>query len=208
MTQNDFQRAAGISAGLAARWYPHLLVTFAEFGIKKPLEQAMFIAQIGHESNGFTAKVESFNYSVDGLIATFGPKSKAKRLTDYQCRMLGRTAQQPAKQEAIANLVYGGRMGNSASGDGWKYRGRGPLQTTGLKNYMACGPALKLDLVGHPELLEQDLNGMRSAGWYWKANDCGRNAGDVELTTRRINGGTNGLQDRRERFERACKVLL
>ncbi|WP_425139761.1 glycoside hydrolase family 19 protein, partial [Enterobacter hormaechei] len=128
----------------AARWYPHLLVTFAEFGINKPLELAMFIAQIGHESNGFTAKVESFNYSVDGLIATFGPKSKAKRLTEYQCRMLGRTAQQPAKQEAIANLVYGGRMGNSASGDGWKYRGRGPMQTTGLKNYMACGPALKL----------------------------------------------------------------
>ena len=208
MIQNEFQRAAGISAGLAARWYPHLIATFAEFGINKPVEQAMFIAQVGHESASFTAKVESFNYSVDGLMRTFGPLSKAKRLSHYQCTMLGRTIQQPAKQEAIANLVYGGRMGNSNPGDGWKYRGRGPMQTTGLKNYMACGPALKLDLVGHPELLEDDLNGMRSAGWYWQSNSCGRNADDIEWVTQRINGGLNGLQDRRDRFEVACKVLL
>lgn len=208
MTQNEFQKAAGISAGLAARWYPHLIATFAEFGINKPVEQAMFIAQVGHESAGFAATVESFNYSVNGLMRTFGPLSKAKRLSHYQCTMLGRTIQQPAKQEAIANLVYGGRMGNTRANDGWRYRGRGPMQITGMKNYLACGTALKLDLVGLPELLEDDLNGMRSAGWFWQANGCERYAGDIERATKCINGDLNGLQDRRARFERASRVLL
>lgn len=72
MTQNEFQRAAGISAGLAARWYPHLIVTFAEFGITKPAAQAMFIAQVGHESGGFTRTVENLNYTPQGLLSTFG----------------------------------------------------------------------------------------------------------------------------------------
>ncbi|EKF63523.1 hypothetical protein B194_3589 [Serratia plymuthica A30] len=208
MTQNEFQRAAGISAGLATRWYPHLIATFAEFGITKPIEQAMFIAQVGHESSGFTASVESFNYSVDGLMRTFGPLSNAKRLSHQQCTALGRTIQQSAKQEAIANLVYGGREGNRAAADGWKYRGRGPMQTTFLNNYRACGSVLKLDLVAHPELLEEDRNGMRSAGWFWKANNCGRYADDVVRCTFVINRGKNGLKERKELFERACKVLL
>ena len=86
MTQNEFQRAAGISAGLAARWYPHLLATFAEFSIEKPAAQAMFIAQVGHESAGFTRTVESLNYTPQGLLSTFG-----KRITAYQADMLGRT---------------------------------------------------------------------------------------------------------------------
>ncbi|MFS7178801.1 glycoside hydrolase family 19 protein, partial [Serratia proteamaculans] len=86
MTQNDFQKAAGISAGLAARWYPHLIAAFAEFGITKPAAQAMFIAQVGHESGGFTRTAESLNYTPQGLLATFG-----KRITVYQSDMLGRT---------------------------------------------------------------------------------------------------------------------
>jgi putative chitinase len=207
MTQDQFKEAANIGAGLAARWYPHLIATFAEFGINKLVEQAMFIAQIGHESAGFIAKVESFNYSVDGLMRTFGPLSKAKRLSHYQCTMLGRTIQQSAKQEAIANLVYGGRMGNTKPGDGWKYRGRGPMQTTGLNNYMACGSVLKLDLVGHPELLQEDINGMRSAGWFWQSRNCGQYSDDIERVTLLINGGKNGLADRKERFERARQAL-
>ncbi|MFI8418122.1 glycoside hydrolase family 19 protein [Serratia sp. NPDC078593] len=208
MTQIEFQRAAGIRAGLAVRWYPHLIATFTEFGINKPIEQAMFIAQIGHESNGFTAQMESFNYSVEGLMRTFGPLSNAKRLSHQQCTALGRTIQQSAKQQAIANLVYGGRMGNRAAGDGWKYRGRGLMQTTGLNNYRACGAVLRLDLVAHPELLEEDLHGMRSAGWFWQANNCGRHADDVVQCSFVINRGTNGLEDRKALFQRASQVLL
>ena len=203
MTQNDFQKAAGISAGLVTRWYPHLIAAFAEFGITKPAAQAMFIAPVGHESGGFTRTAESLNYTPQGLLATFG-----KRITVYQSDMLGRTTAHPANQEAIANLVYADRLGNKSRGDGWKYRGRGLIQITGQDNYRACGAALKLDLVGNPQQLESDANAMRSAGWFWKSRDCGRNANDIEWVTKRINGGVNGLSDRQARYDIARKVLL
>lgn len=203
MTKDQFQKAAGISAGLAARWFPHLAATFEEFGIKAANEQAMFIAQVGHESGGFFRIVESLNYTPAALVKTFG-----KRITQYQADMLGRTPAHPANQEAIANLVYADRLGNKGKGDGWKYRGRGLIQVTGLDNYRACGAGLKLDLVTLPELLEQDANAMRSAGWFWSANRCGQYGADVERVTLIINGGRNGLDDRRERFELARRVLL
>ncbi|EBZ5455138.1 glycoside hydrolase family 19 protein, partial [Salmonella enterica subsp. enterica serovar Corvallis] len=126
MDQQQFQQAAGISAGLSARWFSHIDAAMSEFGITAPLDQAMFIAQTGHESAGFTVLKESFNYSVEALKKTFG-----KRLTPYQCEMLGRIdGRQVAHQPQIANLVYGGRMGNKDAGDGWKYRGRGLIQIT------------------------------------------------------------------------------
>ncbi|NXZ87064.1 glycoside hydrolase family 19 protein [Serratia fonticola] len=206
MTKDQFQQAANIGAGLAARLFPHIEATFKEFGITSVIEQAMFIAQVGHESGGFTASVESFNYGVAGLKGTFG-----HRLSAEQCSMLGRQPGEkvvPAnRQAAIANLVYFGRMGNKAPGDGWKYRGRGPMQITGLDNYRACSAMLKVDLVQVPELLEQDSFAMRSAGWFWSANKCWRFGADVEKVTKVINGGINGIDDRRTRFEIASKVL-
>lgn len=206
MTQNEFQRAAGLGTGLAARWYPHLIATFAEFSIEKPAAQAMFIAQVGHESAGFTAVAESFNYSVAGLQSTFG-----KRLTAEQCKMLGRQRGESVvpvnRQAAIANLVYGGRLGNKSTGDGWKYRGRGLIQITGADNYRACSAGIKTDLLLVPDLLEKDEYAMRSAGWFWKSRNCGQYAGDVERVTLLINGGNNGLADRKERFERARQAL-
>ena len=203
MTKDQFQKAAGICAGLAARWFPHLAATFEEFGIKAANEQAMFIAQVGHESGGFSRIVESLNYTPTALVATFG-----KRISQYQAEMLGRTTAHPANQEAIANLVYAGRLGNKGKGDGWKYRGRGLIQVTGLDNYRACSLGLKLDFVLVPQLLEQDVNAMRSAGWFWSANRCGQYGADVSRVTRIINGGSNGLEDRRERFELAQRVLV
>lgn len=206
MTQEQFQQAAGISAELAERWFPHIEATFKEFGITSAIEQAMFIAQVGHESGGFTASVESFNYGVAGLKATFG-----HRLSAEQCSMLGRQPGEkvvPAnRQAAIANLVYSGRMGNKAAGDGWKYRGRGIPQITGLDNYRACSAALKADFVLVPELLERDEYAMRAAGWFWSANKCGRFGADVAAVTKVINGGLNGIDDRKARFEIASKAL-
>lgn len=206
MTKDQFQMAANIGARLAARWFPHIEATFKEFGITSVIEQAMFIAQVGHESGGFTASVESFNYGVAGLKATFG-----HRLSAEQCSMLGRQPGEKVvpinRQAAIANLVYSGRMGNKAAGDGWKYRGRGPMQITGLDNYRACSAVLKVDLVLVPELLEQDSYAMRSAGWFWSANKCGRYGADVEKVTKIINGGLNGLEDRTARYQRARKAL-
>lgn len=206
MTQEQFQQAAGISAELAARWFPHIEATFKEFGITSAVDQAMFIAQFGHESAGFNQVVESFNYSVAGLQSTF-----VKRLSKDQCAMLGRQRGESVvplnRQAAIANLVYSGRMGNKAAGDGWKYRGRGIPQITGLDNYCACSAALKADFVLVPELLERDEYAMRAAGWFWSANKCGRYGADVEKVTKIINGGLNGLDDRAARYKRARKAL-
>ena len=204
MNQSQFQQAAGISAGLAARWFPHIEAAMKEFGITAPTDQAMFIAQTGHESLGFTRVVESLNYSVDGLKKTFG-----KRLTAYQCEMLGRIdGKQTAHQPQIANLVYGGRLGNKAAGDGWKYRGRGLTQITGLENYTKCGAALKLDLVTSPELLEQDRNAARSAAWFYATSGCLLYSCDLARVTQIINGGQNGIEDRRQRYNRARAALL
>lgn len=203
MNQAQFQKAAGLSAGLAARWYPHIDAAMKEFGITAVNDQAMFIAQLGHESAGFTSLVENFNYSVDGLKKTFG-----KRLTPYQCEMLGRVAgKQTARQPQIANLVYGGRMGNIAEGDGWKYRGRGLLQITGRENYSKCGTALKLDLVSTPELLEQERHAARSAAWFFALRGCLLYSGDIVRVTQIINGGQNGLTDRKVRYNRAQAAL-
>ncbi len=166
----------------------------------------MFIAQFGHESAGFTKVLESFNYSVAGLQSTFG-----KYLSKDQCAMLGRQRGESVvplnRQAAIANLVYSSRMGNKAVGDGWKYRGRGIPQITGLDNHRACSAALKADFVQVPELLERDEYAMRAAGWFWSANKCGRFGADVEKVTKVINGGLNGIDDRKARFEIASKAL-
>ncbi|EBS5087122.1 glycoside hydrolase family 19 protein, partial [Salmonella enterica subsp. enterica serovar Poona] len=185
MNQQQFQQAAGISAGLSARWYPYITAAMSEFGITAPLDQAMFIAQAGHESAGFTVLKESFNYSVEALKKTFG-----KRLTPYQCEMLGRIdGRQVAHQPQIANLVYGGRMGNKDAGDGWKYRGRGLIQITGLENYTRCGVALKLDLVANPGQLELERHAARSAAWFFVTKGCLKYSGDLVRVTQIINGG-------------------
>ncbi|PNO81131.1 endolysin [Citrobacter koseri] len=209
MNQSQFQQAAGISAGLAARWFPHIDAAMKEFGITAPLDQAMFIAQMGHESGGYTTLVESLNYAADRLVPTFGKH----RITAQQAAALGRTATQPANQKAIANLVYGGEwgkknLGNQVAGDGWKYRGRGLKQITGLSNYRKCGLVLKLDLVTQPELLEQDENAARSAAWFFATSGCLVYSGDVERITIIINGSKNGLDDRCRRFNLAKAVLV
>ncbi|MBN7120320.1 endolysin [Erwinia billingiae] len=208
MNLNQFQRAAGISAGLAARWYPHIDAAMTEFGVNSPLEKAMFIAQLGHESKGFTAARENFNYSVQALIDTFVPE----RLTKDQALMLGRKPGENAlsleRQRAIANLVYQKRFGNNQPGDGWKYRGGGLIQTTFLDNYRATGNGIKLDLVSNPELIEQDQNAARSAAWFFVSKGCLKWAGAIIKCTQVINGGQNGIEDRTKRYNLAKSVLV
>lgn len=209
MNQSQFQKAAGVSAELAARWFPRIDAAMKEFGITAPLDQAMFIAQMGHESGGYTRLVESLNYAAENLVTNFG----SRRITNQQAAALGRTATQPANQKAIANLVYGGEwgkknLGNQIAGDGWKYRGRGLKQITGLSNYHSCGQALKLDLVSYPELLERDEYAARSAAWFYVSHGCLLHSGDVERVTLLINGGSNGLDKRRALFNLAKSVLV
>lgn len=208
MDIKQFQRAAGISDVLATRWHLHITAAMKEFGIEAPAQQAMFIAQAGHESRGFSRLVESMDYSIAGLadFVRYG------RLTQGQANALGRRSYERVlpieRQRAIANLVYSKRMGNNGPTDGWFYRGRGLIQITGLNNYRDCGNGLKVDLVQKPELLAQDEYAARSAAWFFATKGCMKYTGDLVRVTQIINGGQNGIDDRRARYITASKVLL
>lgn len=208
MNLDDFRFAANLTPPLAARWFKPLTDTMDEFGIDTGLRQAAFIAQIGTESAGFTTLAESFNYSVAGL-SIFGTRLTAAQ-REQLGRKVGELALSPQRQMAIANIVYGGHYGNQLDGDGWRYRGRGLKQVTFHDNYLECGEKLGLDLIANPDLLLEDVNAARSAGWFWEANNCNAFADvkDILGLTKRINGGTNGFNDRNARYQIACKVLL
>ncbi|KJK02312.1 endolysin [Burkholderiaceae bacterium 26] len=210
MNKQSFSKAASLSPGLANRWWPHIEATCRRFGISTPAQQAAFIAQIGHESGGFTRVTESFNYAVAALPAMFS------RITPALAFALGRAPDERAvpleRQMRIANIAYANRYGNgdAASGDGWRYRGRGLKQITFLANYRECGHALDLDLLTHPELLERDEYAALSAGWYWWAFGLGKlaDAGKFDEITRRINGpAMEGAEPRRARWAVAKQAL-
>lgn len=202
MNEKQFQDAAGLGPELAARWFAAVNGAMVEFAITAPIALAMFIAQTGAESQGFTRLTESLNYTPEGLLQTFG-----KYFTPDRAQAYGRTAAHPADQKGIASIVYANRMGNHAPDDGWSYRGRGLIQLTGYDNYKMCAEALDIDILTNPDLLAQDANASRSAAWFWQYKRCNEVASDINEVTRRINGGLNGLDDRQARFERA-KVAL
>jgi predicted chitinase len=169
--------------------------TMAANGITSPEEQAMFMAQMDHESGGFRKLSENLNYSPAQLMKTF-PKKFAS-LEEAQAVVAG-------GKEAIANKIYGGRMGNTDDGDGAKYRGRGFIQLTGKDNYTQASKDLGIDLVGNPELAQDPETAAKIATWYWKKRNVGQagQAGDVLGATKKINGGTIGLEDRQKKYEK------
>lgn len=180
---------------------------------------AAFIAQVGHESGHLTRLVENLNYCADGLANTWPNRYAEPDGKGGYVKVLvkDRPRNKPnalglglaSKPEQIANNVYAGRMGNTAPGDGWKYRGRGLIQLTGKTNYQLCGEALSLDLLAQPELLEKPHHACMAAAWFWGSNGLNSLAdkGDIETITRRINGGLTGLTDRQALYARALKVL-
>lgn len=170
------------------------------YEITTQLREAAFLAQVAHESTQLSALVESFNYKADRLLAVFPHYFDQKEAEAY--------ARQPAR---IASRVYANRMGNGdeASGDGWKYRGRGLIQITGRKNYQACGEALGLDLLDAPIQLEAPPLAAMSTAWFWKENGLNELADHEQFTaiTRKINGGTNGLPQRLAFYKSAMKTM-
>jgi len=176
--------------------FPALNAAMEEFEITTNDQIAMFLAQCAHESHYFGAVKENLNYSAQGLNNIF-PKYFIKA---------GRNADAYARQpEKIANVVYSNRMGNGDedSGDGYKFRGRGYIQLTGRNNYEECGEALEVDLVANPDYLETPEGAARSAAWFWWNHDLNKyaDAHDIVTCTKKINGGTIGLEDRKENWE-------
>ena len=186
---------AGQVAGV---FVPVLNTAMSRYQIVGAKRVAAFIAQVGHESGHLTHLVENLNYSADALRKTWPSRFNAELATTVA-----------RKPEQIANIAYGNRMGNTAPGDGWKYRGRGLIQITGKNNYRSCSEALGLDLIPHPELLEKPQHACMSAAWFWATNGLNilADAGKFDAITQRINGGQNGAADRQALYAKALKAL-
>ncbi|SAK95133.1 glycoside hydrolase family protein [Caballeronia arationis] len=210
MDTETFQRAANLAPALAERWILPITEAAHEFDINTPARLAAWIAQMGHESGGFRLLSESFNYAPDALkIFSRIPASARAQLG----RQPGEKAVSIARQQQIANLAYGGRFGNgdAASGDGWRYRGRGLKQVTFKDNYRDAGRALSVDLLNHPDqLATDDRLAARSAGWFWKSRGCNEAADrrDFDACTRAINPAMDGKSGRDSRYRVCCDVLL
>ena len=202
ITENLLMESGACSQMMANIWFKPLNDAADQYEINTDKRVAMFIAQLGHESGSFQYTVENLNYSSAGLMSVFNRYFPNLQVANAYAR-------QPEK---IANRVYANRMGNGdeASGDGWKYRGRGLIQLTGKDNYTAFSMATSVDALIHPELLEQAEAAALSAGWFWNTrhlNDfC--DTGDIITVTKRINGGTNGLDDRQARYSRALAAIV
>jgi putative chitinase len=209
---NSLISAPVLTAAVLQKIYPGASTKFivdinsmaSEWGIATKAQFCMFLANILVESSGFNDKDlrENFNYKPENLQKTFkkyiGSVDQARTLL----------AKGP---EAIANHVYGGRLGNDPyNGDGWRYRGGGLIQTTGRYNYSVTGKAINEDLVNFPNRIADSKVAVKSAMYYWKSRNCGDFADRMEVTLCRkaINGGTNGLDEVNEYFLKAWAFLF
>jgi putative chitinase len=177
-----------------------LNAAFERFEINTPQRIAMFLAQVGHESAGLTAVRENLNYKAATLSKVFPKYFRDRNPADYE--------RQPEK---IANLVYGNRMGNGPeeSGDGYKYRGRGLIQLTGHDNYNAFANSMGMAIDEAVQYLETPEGAAMSAAWFWNSRKLNAvaDAGDIVKSTKLINGGTIGLEERTELYEEALEIF-
>jgi putative chitinase len=188
-----------LALGIEGKWFEPLQETFEKYQINTPKRQACFIGQCMHESGGFKILKENLNYSAKGLMNTW-----PSRFPDAD------VAEQYARQpEKIANKVYSGRMGNTEDGDGAKYIGRGLIQLTGKDNYTAFGEAIGEDLVANPQLVEEPRYAALSAGWFWNRKQLNllADAMDIETLTKRINGGSIGIDDRKAKISMVLNAI-
>jgi len=192
---NDQAKALGIGE----EWVEPLNETFEKYDISTPKRQAAFIGQCMHESGGFKHLTENLNYSAKGLVATWPSRFPNEEYAEEYAR----------KPERIAAKVYIGRMGNETAEDAAKYIGRGLIQLTGKENYANCGLGLGVDLLGHPDWLATPKYAALSAGWYWNKRglNADADAGNIENMTRKINGGSIGIADRKAKIDMVSKYL-
>ena len=182
-------------------WHHALSQLLPDYEINTPKRIAAFIAQCAHESGGFLFLKENLNYKAASLRKVFPKYFPTDELA----------AQYANKPEKIANRVYGGRMGNGdeSTGDGYRYCGRGLIQLTGKNNYQAFADSIETPLEQIPDYLQTFEGAVQSACWFWETNKLNEWAdkGDIVTLTKRINGGTIGLEDRIKHYEHALHVL-
>ena len=186
---------------IGQQWVTALNDTFSQFGILTPNQQAAFIGQCGHECGHFRILEENLNYRAATLM-----KLWPKRFPTLE--IANQYAGNPKK---IANMVYANRMGNrdEASGDGYRFRGRGCIQLTGHSNYYHAGKALGVDFVMEPDLVATPKYAAMTAGWFWSTHGCNELAEAANWVglTKKINGGTIGLDDRIKHTKEALEAL-
>jgi putative chitinase len=175
-----------------------------DYEINTPKRIAAFIAQCAHESGGFMVLKENLNYKAASLRKLFGKYFPNDEIANEY-------ASKSNKQEAIANRIYASRMGNGdeSSGDGYKFCGRGLIQLTGRDNYTFFAGSLGISVEEASEYLQTFEGAAQSACWFWETNNLNQWAdkGDIVTLTKRINGGTIGLEDRIKHYEHALHVL-
>jgi putative chitinase len=180
--------------------------TFDRFGINTPVQQASWIGQCGHECGNFRIMEENLNYRAATLLKLF-PRTP-KRAWGFTPEEAAAYEKQPQR---IANRIYGNRMGNrdEASGDGFRFRGSGFLQLTGHSNFFHAGQALGEDFVMQPELVRTPKYAAMTAGWFWQTHKLNQFADsrDFLMMTKKINGGTIGLDDRIKHINHALDIL-
>ena len=186
-----------------ATWAPALNEAMTRFDISSSGRMAAFLAQIAHESGQLTHLSENLNYSAPRLMQVW-----PKRFSTME-----KAKQYERNPERLANNVYAGRLGNGdeASGDGWRYRGRGVIQLTGRDNYRAAAKGIGLPLEEEPDQLLQPGPAALSAAWFWQAhglNELADANADFGTITKRINGGTVGLKERVAFWDKAKDVLV
>jgi putative chitinase len=182
-------------------WYKAISEILPEYEINTPKRVAAFLAQCAHESGGFIFLKENLNYKAPSLRKVF-PKYFPDDAT---------AAKYANKPEMIANRVYANRMGNGdeASGDGWRYCGRGLIQLTGKDNYTFFAGSLDIPVQEASEYLQTFEGAVQSACFFWEQNNLNQWAdkGDILTLTKRINGGTIGLEDRQKHYEHALHIF-
>ena len=185
-------------------WHRALSQLLPDYDINTPNRIAAFVAQCAHESGGFMVLKENLNYKAATLRKIFPKYFPTDALANQYCS-------KPNKQEAIANRVYASRMGNGdeSSGDPARWIGRGLIQLTGRSNYQAFADSLEMDINDVPEYLATFEGAAQSACWFWETNKLNQwaDAGDILTLTKRINGGTIGLEDRKKHYDHALHVL-
>ena len=203
ITQEQLASCIGNNVYLE-QWTNALNNILPDYAIDTPERVAAFIAQCAHESGNFTALHENLNYRAVTLRKIFPKYFPTDELANQYANL-------PNKAEAIANRVYANRMGNGdeASGDGYRYCGRGLIQLTGKDNYSWFAASLEMPVEEVPAYLQTFEGAVQSACWFWETNNLNQWAdkGDILTLTKRINGGTIGLEDRIKHYNHALHIF-